>query len=85
MFYKTSRLVLGVTQHSIQWMLDPLFLVLKQQGPESDPHLHLGPRLRIRGTTTKNACGTGSVYVQEYNKQGKTKEWTLVSSKNNAI
>ena len=35
--------------------------------------------------TTKNACGTGSVSVQEYNKQGKTKEWTLVSSKNNSI
>ena len=36
-------------------------------------------------TTAKNACGTGSVAVQEYNKQGKTKEWTLVSNKNNAI
>ncbi len=35
--------------------------------------------------TTNNACGTGSVAVQEYNKQGKTKEGTLVSNKNNAI
>ena len=35
--------------------------------------------------TTNNACGTGSVAVQEYNKQGKTKEWTLLSNKYNAI
>ena len=35
--------------------------------------------------TTKNACGNDSVSMQGFSKQGNTKEWITVSSKNYTV
>jgi hypothetical protein len=39
----------------------------------------------LASMTTKNACGNDSVSMQGFSKQGNTKEWTFVSSKNHII
>ena len=36
----------------------------------------------LTSMTTKNACGNNSVSMPGFSKQGNTKDWTLVSSKN---
>jgi hypothetical protein len=35
--------------------------------------------------TTKKACGNNLVFIQGFSKQGNTKEWTVVSSKNYTV
>jgi hypothetical protein len=42
-------------------------------------------KVLVTPTTTKNACGNDSVPMQGFSKQGNTKEWTLVSSKNHIV